>query len=89
MNPTNMLELQKLVLENVYENKLLFEKELRKSFQWLGYEELLHLYYWATGKFNEQYCNIIDCVFKGFDFQNVNPFGSLVKNKVISQVDDK
>lgn len=72
MSPTNMLELQKFVLENVYENKSLFEKELRKSFKWLGYDDLKNLYYWAKDKFNEQYYNLIDFVYLGFDFRNSN-----------------
>jgi len=69
MNPTNMLELQKLVLENVFENSNLFEKELRKSFKWLDKEDLCNLYYWSIGKFNERYHNLINCVYSGFDFQ--------------------
>jgi hypothetical protein len=68
MNPTNMLELQKLVLENVYENKLIFVKELKKSLQWLDHDDLIKLYNWAIGKFNERYQNIIKCVYLGFDF---------------------
>jgi hypothetical protein len=72
MSPTNMLELQELVLENLYENNLLFEKELRKSFQWLGHDDLFILYNWAIGKFNEQCRNIINSVYSGFDFQNFN-----------------
>ena len=79
MNPTNMLELQKLVLENVYENKSIFAKELQKSFQWLGYEDLYSLYNWAIGKFNEQYRKIIDCVYSAFDFQNADRLGSYNK----------
>jgi hypothetical protein len=70
MNPTNMLELQKLVLENLYQNKVFFEKELRKSFQWLGYEDLNRLYNWSIRKFNEQCKGIIDRVYTGFDFWN-------------------
>jgi hypothetical protein len=71
MNPTTMLELQKLVLESVAEDKMLFTKELQKSFQWLGYDDLYKLYYWSVGKFYGQYRNIIDCMFLGFDFQEV------------------
>lgn len=70
MNPTNMLELQKLVLENVSENKALFEKELRKSFKWLEYEDLQKLYKWAIGKFNDQYGKIIECVYLSSGIQN-------------------
>jgi hypothetical protein len=80
MDPSNMLELQKLVLENVYENKVLFEKELRKSFKWLENEDLHILYNWAIGKFNEHYCKIIDCVFAGFDFQNSDQLSVYVKD---------
>ena len=74
MGPTNMLELQKLVLENVYENKSLFEKELRKSFKWLGNEDLTNLYNWAIMKYNDRYFNLINCVFLGFGFFISNSF---------------
>jgi hypothetical protein len=80
MDPTNMLELQKLVLENVYENKVLFEKELRKSFKWLENEDLHKLYKWAIGRFNEGYFKIIDCVFAGFDFKNFNQLSIYIKD---------
>ena len=86
MSPTNMLELQKLVLENVCENNLLFEKELRKSFQWLGHEDLYILYNWAIGKFNELCCNIINCVYSDFDFQNSNTSNSYVQNLLVRPV---
>lgn len=77
MNPTNMLELQKLVLEKVYENKFLFVKELKKSFLWLDHEDLHILYNWAIGKFNDRYRNIINCVYLGFDFQKSTNNGAL------------
>ncbi len=77
MNPTNMLELQKLVLEKVYENKFLFVKELQKSFLWLNQEDLYILYNWAIGKFNARYRNIINCVYLGFDFQKSMTTGAL------------
>jgi hypothetical protein len=80
MNPTNMLELQKLVLENVYENKSFFVKELQKSFQWLDHEDLNILYRWAIEKFSEQYRKIIDCMFLGFDLQNSNNILSYIRN---------
>jgi hypothetical protein len=75
MNPTSMLELQKLVLENVYEDKSIFIKELRKSLRWLGHEDLIKLYDWAIEKFNAQYQSIINCVYLGFNFQNSNVAG--------------
>ena len=68
MNPTNMLELQKLVLESVVEDKQLFAKELQKSFQWLDYDDLYKLYFWSVGRFYGQCRTIIDCMFRGFDF---------------------
>ena len=70
MNPTNMLELQKFVLERVYENRFLFAKELKKSFQWLDDQDLVKLYSWSIGKFSERYKSIIDCVYSDFEFQN-------------------
>jgi len=79
MSPTNMLELQKLVLENVYEDVSMFAKELRKSFQWLNHDELFTLYKWAIGKFNNRYQKIIDCAYLGFDFQNSNISPALSK----------
>ncbi len=82
MIPTNMLELQKLVLENVYENKTLFEKELRKSFKWLGNDDLNKLYKWAIRKFNNQYCKIINCVYFSFDFQNSETLYNYVEHEV-------
>jgi hypothetical protein len=66
-----MLELQMLVLENVCDNRTLFEKELRKSFEWLGTEDLYVLYSWAIVKFRKQYNSLIDCVFLGFDFNTL------------------
>jgi hypothetical protein len=80
MNPINMLEHQKLVLVNVYKNKKIFEKELRKSFKWLGKADLLKLYSWAIEKFEVKYCNIIVRVYSGFDFQNLNPSGNFALN---------
>lgn len=66
MTPSNMLELQKLVLESVHENNTLFEKELRKSFNFLGYEDLQNLYNWAIEKFHNQYGRTINYTFEGF-----------------------
>lgn len=68
MSPANMLELQKLVLENVCENKLLFSKELEKSFKWLNHEDLVNLYQWSTLRFKGSYQQLIDCVYASFDF---------------------
>jgi hypothetical protein len=72
MSPKNMLELQELVLENVHENIFLFEKELRKSFRWLGNNDLYILYHWAIANFDERYRKIINNVYAGFDFHGSN-----------------
>jgi hypothetical protein len=65
---TTMLELQKLVLKNVYGNIILFEKELWKSIKWLENDELHSLYNWAINEFNEQqHSKIINYVFVSFD----------------------
>jgi len=39
----NMLEFQMLMLENVYEDDMLFRKELKKSKKWLDARELITL----------------------------------------------
>lgn len=70
MSPTNMLELQQLVLENVAENEELFTKELLKSFQWLDYDDLVKLYVWSVKKFRGPCRKIIDCLFWDFDNSN-------------------
>jgi hypothetical protein len=80
MNSINMLELQKLVLKNVYKDKILFEKELLKSFEWLCKADLVKLYRWAVRKFDEECCNIVNSVYSGFDFQDLNPSGNFVMN---------
>lgn len=65
MEPSNMLELEKLVLENVSEDQSLFEKELRKSFKFLTEEDLTNLYVWSIEKFNNRYQSLIKFVFSG------------------------
>jgi hypothetical protein len=82
MTPSNFLELQKMVLENVFENKTLFEKELRKSFKWLGYEDLQKLYQWAIGKFHGQCGRIVECVYLSYGFQNSNKNQNFIENTI-------
>jgi hypothetical protein len=74
MGPANMLEMQKLVLENVHEDKSLFEKELRKSFNWLEYDDLIILYNWAMEEYSDKYFNLINCIFLGFGFLASNNY---------------
>ena len=70
MKPTTMLELQKLVLENVYQNAIIFEKELYKSFKWLGTDDLRKLYKWAIAKFDKRNRKIVNRVYLSFEFQS-------------------
>jgi hypothetical protein len=63
-----MSDIQEHVLENVDEDKSLFEKELRKSFNWLDYEDLIILYDWAKEQYNEKYFNLINGMFLGFGY---------------------
>jgi hypothetical protein len=50
-----MLEHQKLILSNVYQNKTLFEKELTKSTQWLSDTELNDLQEWINKELGIKY----------------------------------
>ena len=47
----NMLEFQMLMLENVYEDDMLFKKELKKSKKWLDARELITLKKWLLKRF--------------------------------------
>lgn len=46
----NMLEHQMLILDNVRDSDFLFKKELKKSKQWLGKNELILLKKWLLDK---------------------------------------
>ncbi len=71
MTPHNMLELQQLVLLNVFEDTYLFEKEIRKSLNWLNGNELSKLYQWLLENFNYKYIQIADNVFANTQKENV------------------
>jgi len=59
----NMLEHQKLILENVKFDKDLFEKELSKSIKWLSNKEIFELHQWCKNEFGEEFPEIIQKVF--------------------------
>lgn len=59
----NMLEHQKLILENVKFDKHLFEKELSKSIKWLTNKEIIELHQWCKNEFGEEFPEIIQKVF--------------------------
>ena len=60
----NMLEHQKLILENVKYDKNLFSKELSKSLKWLSQEETILLQEWCLEKYNGEFNQIIRKVFE-------------------------
>lgn len=62
-----MLEYTKLILEKVSFDKLLFEKELRKSKRWLIRKELKEFEQWCKTKFGRLYPDIISRTFSGKD----------------------
>ena len=63
MKILNMLEHQKLILENLSGNEEMFGKELQKSLQWLSTDEQQKLYLWLKDKFWKTHKTIIKTVF--------------------------
>ncbi len=59
-----MLEFKKRVLLKVSFDLFLFEKELRKAFEWLSEVELENLKEWCYRSFGEVYRPIMDKVFQ-------------------------
>jgi hypothetical protein len=55
----NMLEHQKLVLQNVAYNKERFRKEIYKSLDWLNYNEITQLYIWLRKNFWDTHSEIV------------------------------
>lgn len=49
----NLLEFQMLMLENVFENDVVFRKELKKSKKWLNFNDLITLKKWLLRKFSK------------------------------------
>ncbi len=54
-----MLDHQKLVLSHVSEDKVVFRKELEKSWHWLNNVERIQLFKWVQLNFKELYSEII------------------------------
>jgi hypothetical protein len=59
----SMLEFKKRILLKVSFDLVLFEKELRKAFQWLNGTDLEHLKIWCYTNFSDLYTVILDKVF--------------------------
>ncbi len=55
-----MLDHQKIVLEAVSNNSVLFKKELKKSMEWLKREERSLLIKWVKEHFYSKYSKMID-----------------------------
>lgn len=55
----NLLEFQMLMLENVFEDDIVFRKELKKSKKWLNGNELIILKKWLLRKFSKTHCKSI------------------------------
>jgi hypothetical protein len=49
----NLLEFQMLMLENVFEDDVVFRKELKKSKKWLNSKDLITLKKWLLSKFSK------------------------------------
>lgn len=58
-----MLELQKIVLQQVSDHKELFKKELLKSLKWLNSEEIILLKEWVLNQFSNRYRDVINETF--------------------------
>ncbi|MFO7864706.1 MAG: hypothetical protein R6U85_11935 [Salinivirgaceae bacterium] len=58
-----MLEHQKLMLKNIYQNRSFFVKEIKKSFQFLSRVELIELERWLRLEFSQGYDKEIQQLF--------------------------
>ncbi len=59
-----MLELQKLVLQNVSDDKDLFKKEIVKSFKWLKSYEIYQLHKWLKENYGNTHKEVISDAFQ-------------------------
>ena len=64
MKIVNMLEHQKLILENLSTNEEMFEKELQKSLHWLSSDEQQKLFIWLKNKYWKTHKHIIKAIFE-------------------------
>lgn len=54
-----MLELQKFVLKRVYDDAILFKRELIKSLKWLSSSDVAKLRHWVMQEFGNTHSDII------------------------------
>jgi hypothetical protein len=62
-NIQTMLELCKEILVKVSFDKYLFQKELQKSINWIGSEEIRNFRTWVLSKFGRMYPEVIQSAF--------------------------
>ena len=58
-----MLELCKEILVKVSFDKYLFQKELQKSLNWIGSEEMKKFRTWVLNRFGRMYPDVIETAF--------------------------
>ena len=63
MSEIKMLDHQKMILQNVMHDDLLFEKELTKSIKWLEANDVHKLHSWLQTSFWKSHQKIIQKVF--------------------------
>lgn len=61
---TIMLDHQKSILEQLSNNKVLFRKEIVKSFKWLKSYEIIQLHRWLKDNYQESHGDIIKDIFQ-------------------------
>jgi hypothetical protein len=59
-----MLDHQKIILENVIDNRELFMKELKKSITWLDEDDVKKLYLWLKTNFWSSHGDTLRLIFK-------------------------
>jgi hypothetical protein len=59
-----MLDHQKIVLDQLSNDKDLFRKEIIKSFKWLKSYEILQLYRWLKKKYGKLHADVIKDIFQ-------------------------
>lgn len=59
----NMLDHQKIILENVIDDEELFQKELKKSLTWLDSDDIKKLYIWLKDNFWNSHQDTLQPIF--------------------------
>ena len=67
-----MLEYVKTILIKVSFDQKLFQKELKKSLQWLDIEDVLKLKDWVSDNFNYLYKDIITEIFYTYELSPIS-----------------